>query len=126
MNYPYSSLYLEGQWLRLKLAKLFHPGTDARGDGPAPLRIDHALATDRHRDCRQPGEAATKNVCEDAVVLLSRIFLSLMHLTTWSASPPTELSLALIGDYLRRRIRKIFSLFSSHAVTRALKSLCRE
>ena len=31
MNYPYSSLYLEGQWLGLKLAKLFHPGTDARG-----------------------------------------------------------------------------------------------
>jgi hypothetical protein len=71
MSYPYSSLYLEGQWSRLKLAKLFHAGTDALCDGPTPLGIDHTLATGRHRDCRQPGEAATKNVCEDTVVLLS-------------------------------------------------------
>jgi hypothetical protein len=60
MSYPYSSLYLEGQWSRLKLAKLFHPGTDALCGGPTQWRIDHPLAADRHRDCRQPGKATPR------------------------------------------------------------------
>ena len=35
MSYPYSSLYLEGQWSRLKLAKLFDCGPRALRDRPA-------------------------------------------------------------------------------------------
>jgi hypothetical protein len=58
MSYPYSSLYLEGQWSKLKLAQLFHSEPGALGCELSPWSADRVPASSEHRDCRQAVEAS--------------------------------------------------------------------
>jgi hypothetical protein len=101
MSYPYSSPYLEGRWSRLKLAKLFHPGTNALCDGPTPWRMTTLWLPTDIETAGSQAKLHKERVRRRYGVALTH-FSFANALATWSASTSSELSLFLIGDRVCR------------------------
>jgi len=97
MSYPYSSLYLEGQWSKLKLAKLFHSEPEALGCGLSPWNADRVPASSElpasSRSCLASvttGTGRAKHIITSSFQVLIKALMGPMALEGCGPSQPLK------------------------------------